>query len=479
MKSRLATKIFMGYLLIAAVTVCVYSAMEWLTRSGYIEPLMSIILFFCLIIFFTALYGLFYSKSMTADMRELIESARRISYGDLTEGVEIRRKKRYPDEIDDLIGSINTMLESLRELAARTQNTAINISQSAQNLSATAQEMNASTEEVSGTIEEISRGAELQASLVENTSKTVREIAGSIELTSSNAMVTSTSVSEAATKAQQSGDLSNVAMEKMKGVFEKMANAQEMVVRFGEKTQRIGKIVEMITNIARQTNLLALNATIEAARAGEYGKGFAVVADEVRKLAEGTSASAEQITDLVAEIEQESNRVVTGMRETANDIHEGQEDLGTIGASLEEIVQMVTTAADKVKNISDLSQIQAEGAKELVRSIDEIAKVAHDNASSTEEVSAATQQQTASMQEMAQSAQALSGLSDEMKRLISKFRLDTERVVTDDSDVVDFLPSSPVKESKEEKTKKKAASAGKESGGKSDKVDDDMDFVFE
>ena len=111
-------------------------------------------------------------------------------------------------------------------------------------------------------------------------------------------MVTSTSVSEAAQKAQGSGELAGMAMDKKKQVFEKMANSQEMVVLFGQKPQRIGKIVEMITNIARQTNLLALNATIEAARAGEYGKGFAVVADEVRKLAESTSSSAEQITDL-------------------------------------------------------------------------------------------------------------------------------------------------------------------------------------
>ncbi len=477
MKSRLATKILVGYLLIAAVTIVIYVIMDWVNQQGYLSTLSASILAGCLIIIFTVLGGLFYSRMITGDLHELIESARHISQGDLTEGVKIQRKKRYPDEIDDLIGSINAMLESLRELAGRTQNTAINISQSAQNLSATAQEMNASTEEISGTIEEISRGAELQASLVENTSKTVREMAGSIELTSSNAMVTSTSVSEAATKAQQSGDLSNVATEKTKSVFEKMANSQEMVVRFGEKTQRIGKIVEMITNIARQTNLLALNATIEAARAGEYGKGFAVVADEIRKLAEGTSVSAEQITDLVAEVEAESNRVVTVMRETANDISEGQEDLGTIRASLEEIVQMVTTAAEKVRNISDLSQIQSEGAKELVRSIDEIAKVAHDNASNTEEVSAATQEQTASMQEMSSSAQALSRLSDEMKTLVSRFRLDTERVTAKETEIVDFLPTPPETSEEKPEAKTKKAGSGTEVKGKIE--DDDVDFVFE
>jgi methyl-accepting chemotaxis protein len=475
MKNRLGMKIFLGYLLIALFTIVVYYLFDFLRANETLSYPVSVLLTVSLILGGTALVGYFYSVTISRDLRKVIESARRIGGGDLTEEVKLRKSKRYPDEIDDLIDSINMMLENLRELSAQTQSTAIQMSQNAQNLSATAQEINASSEEVATTIEEISKGVELQASLVENTSKTVREMAGSIELTSSNAMVTATSVSEASGKAQQSGELANLAMEKMKQVFERMANSQEMVFKFGEKTKQIGKIVEMITNIARQTNLLALNATIEAARAGDYGKGFAVVADEVRKLAESTSTAAEQITDLVSEIEHESERVVSSMKETAQNIAEGREDLGTISLSLEEIVQMVTTAADKVRNISDLAQIQAEGAKELVRSIDEIAKVAHENATSIEQVSTVTQEQTAAMEDMSRATQELSQTADRLKGQVSRFRLDTERLVAPGPEP---LPGPELELVKPEPARQETGNGKKRSRAKS-AAKDDIDYTFE
>jgi len=469
MKNRLGVKIFLGYLLVALFTLIIYFIFQYVVSHSNLPSWVLVVITVCMILLGTSLFGYFYSRSLFRDLKLLSDSAKQIGAGDLTEEVKVRGKKLYPDEIDDLIESINLMLKNLRELSSQTQSTAINMSQNAQNLSATAQEINAISEEVVNAMEEISKGVELQASLVENTSKTVREIAGSIELTSSNAMVTASSVSEASGKAQQSGELANQAMEKMRRVFEKMANSQEMVFKFGEKTKRIGKIVEMITNIARQTNLLALNATIEAARAGEYGKGFAVVADEVRKLAESTSSAAEQITDLVAEIEQESERAVGSMKETAQDIAEGREDLGTISLSLEEIVQMITTAADKVRNISDLSQIQAEGAKELVRSIDEIAKVAHENATSIEQVSSATQEQSATIEEMSKATQELSQTADRLKQLVSRFRLDSERVMAPETVLKPELEL--VSEEKKPAREKKRV--------KISKAEDEIDYTFE
>ncbi|CAM5675184.1 Chemotaxis protein OS=Lysinibacillus sphaericus OX=1421 GN=LS41612_03270 PE=3 SV=1 [Lysinibacillus sphaericus] len=50
-------------------------------------------------------------------------------------------------------------------------------------------------------------------------------------------------------------------------------------------------------------------------RAGEHGKGFAVVADEVRKLAEQSQQSAAEVSNIVKNIQEETDRVVTSMKQ--------------------------------------------------------------------------------------------------------------------------------------------------------------------
>ncbi|MCW8893325.1 MAG: methyl-accepting chemotaxis protein, partial [Deltaproteobacteria bacterium] len=162
---------------------------------------------------------------------------------------------------------------------------------------------------------------------------------------------------------------------------------------------------------------------IEAARAGEYGHGFAVVAEEVSKLADSTSASAGEITRLIDTTREQSLKVQQSMADSVKSIGAGYEAVDITGSAFKSIIDKAESAQVKSVSIRDLTEKQALGAQALVSAIEEIARVAEDNAASTEEVSAATEEQTASMEEMTFASQGLSQLADELLVSVSQFNL--------------------------------------------------------
>ncbi|MDO3378387.1 methyl-accepting chemotaxis protein [Geoalkalibacter halelectricus] len=369
--------------------------------------------------------GWAFSRAFTANIGVITAAAQRISKGDLSRPVELNRNL-LPDETHDFAQSLNLVSANLRELVGRIRSSALQVSDSAQGLSASSQQMSASAHQVAGTTEQISRGAETQAEMVEKATQVIREMAASIEEVAASAQKVAAAANDTSLTAQHGGEMSRSALGHMQQVLGEVASNGDQILGFSALVQKIGNITEVITGIAEKTNLLALNATIEAARAGEYGRGFAVVAEEVSKLADSTGASAKEISDLIATIREEGARVQDSMRESLKRIDAGQKAIGTTTGAFEEIISTALNSQDRAVNIAELVALQTEGARHMVRIIEEIAKVTEDNAASTEQVSAATQEQSASMEEMAHAAQDLSALSEELIALVSRFRLGDE-----------------------------------------------------
>ena len=339
--------------------------------------------------------------------------------GDLTQRIDVKSE----DEIGALGRAFNQMLRTLHDMIFQIKESASEVSSTSQQLSSTSQEMNATTEEVSSTVQQIAAGSTKQAEATEKTSKIIEDISATIKQTASAAQSASAASLEAIEKAQTGRNATQRAAEKMEQIDSVINESVSSIRSLKDRSQQIGRIVEVITGFANQTNLLSLNAAIEAARAGESGRGFAVVAEEVRKLAEGSKKSAEEIADLIAEIQAETEKAATSIDSGSKEVTDGMEVVKETGVALEEIIKGAEEAGAMSQQVSSASQQIVEGIEKIVKAIEEVSTTAEQNASAVQEVSASTQEQTASMEEMASSAQELSDMAIKLAELTTKFKV--------------------------------------------------------
>ncbi|MBN1990444.1 MAG: HAMP domain-containing protein [Bacteroidales bacterium] len=213
----------------------------------------------------------------------------------------------------------------------------------------------------------LSSDASQQSNLTQDVKSTIDHITGSISNNSQN-----------------SGVAEGINLKLASSINDVVSTTQDSITSIKQVIERISVIGE----IARQTNILALNAAIEAARAGEHGKGFAVVANEVRKLAERSAHAANEIAKL-------SNLTV----DTANTSQE----------KLVELVPEIAKSLDIVRRINLTIQEQRNSTQQIGDAIDHLSNVAMQNAQWSGNLSS--------------EAERLANQSNELKGLVSHFRL--------------------------------------------------------
>ena len=280
------------------------------------------------------------AMSINRGLRNAIQSVQNVAEGDLTRFASITSR----DEIGDMLGYVNTMIERLRGVVADALAASDNVSSGSQELSSSS--------------ETLSQGATEQASAAEEASASMEQMAANIKQNADNAAQTEKIARQSSRDAETSGQAVNRAVGAMRTIADKISIVQE---------------------IARQTDLLALNAAVEAARAGEHGKGFAVVASEVRKLAERSQAAAAEISALSGETVQVATEA---------------------GEMLGRLVPDIQKTAELVSEISAACREQDIGASQINEAIQQLDKVTQQNAGASEEMSATSEELAAQAEEL-------------------------------------------------------------------------------
>jgi methyl-accepting chemotaxis protein len=366
--------------------------------------------------------GFSLSRMLGMKFQELRTATERIREGDLRVEIGTRAKSGLTDEVDDLAKSLVGMLERLRQLVSRVQDSASSVSGSAIGLDAALDRLKRSSEGITATASQVADGVDQEQGLLGQASDRMAQVSSEIDLNAGRAREAFGFAAEANQKAGTGVDVARLAIEKMKAVFERAESTSGKVFELEAKTRHVHQITEIITSVAHRTNLLSLNASIEAARAGEAGRGFSVVADEIRKLSESAGKSADEISQLMHEIQADTAMVADEMRQSSVVIEEGREDVNTIAGALAQISMAVSESATRSEEIFHGADSHSLNAESMVAAIEEIAKVAGGNGQSVVVLNDTMREQQQTLIEIFDSARAVSRLASELESSLTFFQ---------------------------------------------------------
>ncbi len=268
-------------------------------------------------------------------------------------------------------------------------------------------------------VAQISESVRVQSVMVEETARSERE---ALQSMSSSLTQATTQLAQVADLSDQSSKAAGVATDAtqnallavqgtVKGMDQLRESISDMEKRFkrlGERSQEISTAVQLINAISERTHVLALNASMQAATAGEAGRGFAVVAEEVQRLSDSSRQATSTISQLVGNIQAETNETLFTVNRLIGDVVRQSELAQRAGVQMGQTQETTQQLVSLVRQIAQFSAEQAKLAADLQKSVIEI------NAG-TEQTSSAIAEQTASTQSLAESSRQLTAAVGQFK----------------------------------------------------------------
>lgn len=287
---------------------------------------------------------------------KLLDEMGNLADGDLTIEAEVT------DQITGAIAdSINFAVKEMRDLVSRITDASQQVAQESQSTASTAQQLSAASAQ--------------QADDITNTTERVQRMSQSMEAMSGEARRSAEVARSSVDVAKRGAQAVRDTIRGMDEMREQIQETSKRIKRLGESSQQIGEIVSLIDDISEQTNILSLNAAIQAAMAGEAGRGFAVVADEVQRLAERSAEATKQISDLVKNIQSDTNEAVTSMERATQGVVDGTRLADAAGQALGEIESVSEQLSNLISGMAETAQEQSEAATDVSSQMTQIRDV--------------------------------------------------------------------------------------------------------
>ncbi|WP_414859355.1 methyl-accepting chemotaxis protein [Paenibacillus haidiansis] len=335
--------------------------------------------------------------------------------------LNVRMHSKAKDEIGQLTGSFNLMMEHITELVKQTNHSAKDVLDTASELTEASNKTAISAREIAIATEEIANGATSLANEAERGNSLTENISRQME----QVVLVNKEMEESAHQVEKSSQLGT---EYLNGLLSKTNTTVEMINALTEKvdslkasTSSVLKVLDVMQNITQQTNILSLNATIEAARAGAAGRGFMVVADEIRQLADQSRQSITMVGEITDNIQREMNETVQALSEASPLF---QEQISSVKETSQIFVSVQEQMAGFIRHLDTVTASIDElnnSQNVLSEAMGNVSAVAEESSATSEEVASLSSEQQNVGEQLVQLSNKLENVSSGLKESLSKF----------------------------------------------------------